>query len=158
MTKLTLVPSSEGYSATDGFTVVSNKLDGGASRYRLDMLDAWASVDVTWTCNPEQFEYLRFFYRSITKTGSIPFTVDLAMDRPELTTHDAYFVPGSFRTTGVEGLLFTVSAQLEVKPLPITNEAALTYLYTTFSSPTAFTSFEDRLNTVVNTSLPAVNA
>lgn len=117
--KLHLPPSKSGYSAEPGSSVLMAQLDGGPSRFRLDFLGAVARVNCTWVCSPAQFLYLRAFYQSATKSGSLPFLVDLVLDSPLIGEHQATFVPGSFKLGGVQGYAHTVQAQLEAIPRPV---------------------------------------
>lgn len=116
MTKLTIPPDLT-YSVQDGVEVISVQLDGGAPRMRRDILGATSTVDVEWRVGRDEFLYLRAFYRSVTVSGSEPFTIDLVLDSPSTTEHTARFKPGSMRLTGQEGYLHVVSAQLDVTPI-----------------------------------------
>lgn len=116
MEKLSLTPSKDGYSSEDGVGVIRNRLDGGLSRYRRDILNPSRSVSVRWHLDPAGYQFLRTFYSGGTKEGSVPFLIDLLLDEPTLTEHTAYFVPGTLRLSSVEGLTHEVSAELEVRP------------------------------------------
>lgn len=118
--KLNLAPDQAGYAVADGEEVLSTRLDGGASRYRQDVLNASAQVNVQWRVNPEEFRYLRSFHNLVTGKGAKTFLIDLYLDREELTEHECHFMPGSFRLTGQRGRQFTVSAKLEAKPIKLT--------------------------------------
>ena len=110
-------PDQNGYAFTDGKEVLSVQLDGGASRYRKDILNANVNVTVQWTVDRDQYNFLRVFYKKRTESGSLPFMIDLYLDDPyTLTTHVAHFVPGTFGLKSQKGLSFVVGATLEVKP------------------------------------------
>lgn len=115
LTKMQLPPSYAGYSAQDGEDTAAIKLDGGRSRYRLGVIVASKKVDVQWTITPAQFEYLRAFYNAVAKRGSLPFLIDLQIDKPDPIEHQAYFVPGTMKHTSPGGY-FVVNASLEVVP------------------------------------------
>lgn len=119
LTKLVLLPDNSSYSVTDGKEVISTQLDGGAARYRRDILGATSTVGVSFVLGPAEYKYLRAFYRTVTVSGSTPFLIDLILDEPTLTEHKAYFIPGSMQLTGQKGLTYTVSAQLEVYPIAL---------------------------------------
>lgn len=115
--KLYLTPDQSGYSVADGADTLSVKLDGGLSRYRKDVLGAASSVGVQWTVGPTDYAYLRSFYRTAVARGTEPFLVDLILDDPLPTEHEAYFEVGSMKLSGVRGFTYTVQASLEVKPV-----------------------------------------
>lgn len=123
MLKLTLPPDQSAYSVTDGSEVVSSKLDGGASRYRRDVLNSTSTVSAQWTVGPEAYKYLRAFFKSVTTNGALPFLIDLLLDEPILTEHKAYFVPGSMSLGQQQGMTYFVRASLEVYPI-VQNDAA----------------------------------
>lgn len=153
MMKFTIAPDNSSYSVTDGTEVASTKLDGGAARYRRDILGATSTVDVSWVLDREGFMYSRAFYRGVTASGSLPFLIDLILDDFELTEHKAYFVPGSMKTTGQKGLTYWVSAQLEVYPAELSGyETDLVATYNEFGTftPAAF----DRLDVIINIDWP----
>lgn len=155
LVKFVLPPDNSSYSATDGKEVVATQLNGGASRYRRDILGATSTVDCVWILGQDEFKYLRSFYRAISESGSTPFLIDLILDDFELTEHKAYFVPGSMKLTGQKGLTYWASAQLEVYPAEISPYAAdYVYLYNEFGKNWARS--EDLLNTIVNQLWPEV--
>lgn len=139
MYKLTIPPNKEGYSVTGGTEVIGVQLDGGASRYRRDVIGATSRVSVQWSLSQGAYDYMRAFYRTATVNGSAPFLVDLLMDEPQLTEHTVYFVPGSMKLSGVAGLTHYVSAELEVYPKPRDEEydIALLMLYTEYGDNVA---------------------
>lgn len=120
--ELVIPPDQAGYATADGIEVVSAKLDGGASRRRRDIIGATSTVNVAWTCNEAKYLYLRSFYRTVAGEGATPFNIGLLLDRPTITTHKAYFVPGSMQLQSQRGLTFVVAAQLEVYPIKTTQD------------------------------------
>lgn len=155
LTKFVLPPDNSSYSVTDGMETIATQLDGGASRYRRDVLGATSKVMVAWTVGPDEYKYIRSFYRGITASGSLPFEIDLLLDEPELTPHKAYFRPGSLSLNGQKGYTYYVSAELEVYPAPVSpNAADYVYIFNEFRNK--FPYWEDQLNTIVNIELPGV--
>lgn len=158
LTKFILIPDSSSYSVQDGMEVSSTKLDGGAARYRRDILGATSKVEATWILDPGEFRYIRAFYRSMTVSGSAPFMIDLIVDRPELTEHKAYFVPGGLQLTQQKGLTYYVSATLEVYPLDNDTSADTDYVNwfneigSNFGS--VFPGLENQFDIVVNVEIP----
>jgi hypothetical protein len=117
MEKLKLRPNRDSYSVTDGTTFKQTKLEGGASRFRRDLLGAARTVDVSWLLNPSQYRYFTAFYNTTLKDGSESFKIDLLLDNPRLTEHVAHFIQDTKKLDGQSGLAHTVSAQLEVMPI-----------------------------------------
>jgi hypothetical protein len=122
LTKLTIAPDQAGYAVTDGVEVISAKLDGGASRYRKDVVGANSTVNAVWRVGKTDFRYLRSFFNILNGKGAKAFLLDLYLDREELTEHECHFIPGSFRLSGQRGQQFTVSAQIEAKPIKLSEE------------------------------------
>lgn len=112
--KCLLAPDNSAYTAEYGEEVVRSALDGGAGRYRSDILNSSTMVGVQWITDREGYDYLMAFYRTITKRGALPFTIDLIINDSELFEHTVHIVPGSFKLTGQKGLSHTVAATLEV--------------------------------------------
>lgn len=125
MAKLHLKPISAGYSAQQASGVLSVILDGGASRYRRDVLHGAFRVTATWACNREQYDYLCAFFRTATEGGSLPFEVSLRLDAEKRKDYEASFIPDTFRLARMEGRLRIVEAELEVaKPFDAGQESA----------------------------------
>lgn len=147
-------PDQSGYSVTDGNEVIAVKLDGGASRYRRDVLGATSTVTVQWSVDPDVYRYLRAFYKTATANGSTPFLIDLLLDEPSLTEHKAYFVPGSMRLQSQKGLEYIVAAQLEVTPdLPDTAyDEGIVLMFEEYGNGTPV--FINELEHLVNVQIP----
>ncbi len=158
LTKFIIPPENSAYSVTDGKEVVATQLDGGASRYRRDILGATSTVNVSWILGPDEYKYLRSFYRALTLKGAKPFLIDLILDEPTFTEHKSYFIPGSMQLTAQKGLTYWISAQLEVAPAEIDYEAEADFavIYSNFGAnwETTFPPFDDELNTLINIEIP----
>ncbi len=113
--KLLLTPDQDGYTVEDPDSVVATKVDGGPPRYRRDYFDASLKVEVTWTCTPDEYQYLRAFYNYVNK-GADPFLLDLLINTPTLQTYVCRFKPGTFKLTSVKGYMFKVKVTLDVQP------------------------------------------
>ena len=116
LTKLILAPDRTAYTVQDGVETLEVKLDGGASRFRWDIVGSTSNVTVQWSVGPENYQYLRAFYRTISSHGADPFLIDLILDEPSFTEHTVHFIPGSMRLQSQSGLKYVVAAQLEVIP------------------------------------------
>lgn len=117
MTKLVIPPNEAAYTGTFGNEIVSVQLSGGASRSRLDILNAWRNITVQWSVSPSGYQYLMSFHRGVALKGIVPFTIDLIFDEAELVEYNAKFVVDTFRLSSVQGYTYTVDAQLEVYPV-----------------------------------------
>jgi hypothetical protein len=113
--KVEIPPDQDNFSLTDEADVLTVRLDGGASRYRLDKTGSTSRCTVQWTTDRDGYTYLRGFYRTV-KNGALPFLIDLYYDESILTEHQAYFIPGSFKLARQYGYTFVVAAELEVYP------------------------------------------
>lgn len=149
--ELVIPPDQAGYAVTDGSEVVSAQLDGGASRRRKDIIGATSTVNVSWTCNPAKYKYLRAFYKGVAEGGATPFNIGLLLDEPEITKHKAHFVPGSMSLQSQTGQTYVVAAQLEVYPLPVDpNALDFVTVYGELGEDSAFL-----LNRIINVDYPS---
>lgn len=116
MRKLYLPPDQAGYSAKPGLEVLSAQLDGGAPRYRRDVIGATARVTLQWTLVASALQYLQAFYRTGVSRGADWFLIDLILDGAAMAEYQAHFVPGSFEIKSRQGRGFVVGAELDVVP------------------------------------------
>lgn len=157
MKYLDLVPNQEDYSVSYGNEVISTKLDGGASRYRRDIIGAASTVTVSWQLDDEDYQYLNAFYRSETENGSQPFLISLILDDALPTQRTAYFVPGSKTLNEVSGLTYYVSAELEVMPVQANSDYDIAIVMlrdnygSTSNSYAMFNAFEQLANVDLDT-------
>lgn len=154
MTKFIIPPDNSAYSATDGKEVVATQLDGGAARYRRDIIGATSTVNASWVLGRDEYKYLRSFYRGITGKGATPFLIDLILDEYEPIEHKVYFIPGSMQLTAQKGLTHWVSAQLEVYPNEDTDNGDFAYIYGAIGPNWA--TLLDKLDVIVNQKWPQV--
>lgn len=117
MYKLVTTPDSSGYSVTPGSEVIGTKLDGGASRTRVDILNAASTVTCQWTLGPEDYEYLRMFYSLNVYNGGEQFLIDLILDSAELTEYRAKIIPDTWKLVSQSGLQYVVSCNLEIEAI-----------------------------------------
>lgn len=158
MSKLLLTPSQSGYAVEDGAETLWAPLSGGPARFRRDFTGAAARVNANWNLPPDEFTYIRAFYRTATEMGSEPFDIDLIIDGFELLEYEARFIPGSMRITGANGTMTSVSAQMEVRPRPVDTESdeAIIMLYELYSAEGALLleTLEELVNVDMPTSFP----
>jgi hypothetical protein len=114
MSKILVTPLVESFAVDHGNNVISTKLDGGASRYRLDKIGVPHTASVKWTLDETAYDYFMAFYRTGIDYGSLSFEVDLLIDSATLTEYTVHLVPGSLKTTYLGDGKFEITAQLEV--------------------------------------------
>lgn len=122
--KFLITPTSAGYSANYGEEVIRTALDGGAGRYRADILQSSTMVECSWVLTGRQFDYMSAFYR-LHKKGAVPFEIDLIVDGAALVERVVNIVPGSYQLTGQSADNYFVKATLEVHPIIFSDDADL---------------------------------
>jgi hypothetical protein len=122
MTKLLVNPTIAGFSVDLGDNVISTKLDGGASRSRLDKIGSTHTVGAQWILEEQAYDYFMAFFRTEISYGSLPFTIDLkGVDQGDLATYTARFIGPP--KSSMQGLLHVVSATLEITPADVNASA-----------------------------------
>lgn len=158
-TKLTLSPQQASYNLKPGEQTIHQKLEGGASKFRQDILNPNSTLKCQWFCSALQYNYLMAFYKTVAKAGANAFLIDLIVDDgSSVTEHEAHFIPNSLALTGVNGLTYTVTAELEIKPLEEdeTYNRGLVDVYNAYGKDA-----EELLNILehfINVELPSINA
>jgi hypothetical protein len=115
MSKFLIPPLQAGYAVESAAEeTLRAKLDGGASKFRADIIGGASNVACNWQMNPSQFNYLGAFYRTATARGSLPFEIDLLLDNASMVEYSAHFL-GKYTYTQ-SGLTYYVQAMLEVVP------------------------------------------
>lgn len=112
-----LAPESTGYVLEAPKETLSVRLDGGASRFRVDNPRNYYKVSVKWSFDDVEYRYWRGFFRTVLGSGAIPFLVDLITIRPDPEEHVARIIPGSVRLQEQSGKYYGVTAQLEAYPV-----------------------------------------
>jgi hypothetical protein len=137
--KLHLTAPEDNYSFQDGESVLRAQVGAGPSRSRLDMLGAPIMLSVTLVLDGTGYQYWRAFYRSQIAEGSLPFIMDLIIDRPELEEHEVKLIPGSSGLGARRGEAYQVPLQLEVR-MPVIDadyDAELVALYAIYGDDSA---------------------
>jgi hypothetical protein len=108
-------PEQQGYGVAHPNQLVSVKLAGGKARTRADVDGATSNVGCTWFL--DAVDYLQFmdFMNTTLLRGSQPFLLDLIIDFPYPTRYLCQMVPGTFKTSTVQGLSYRVSMEVEVE-------------------------------------------
>lgn len=117
MNRLMLPPTEAGYTATFGGGVISQKLQGGASRFEVDVLGASHTVNLSWTTDQAGYQYLMAFYRLWQRNPSQPFLARLIIDDHQMQDYDCHFVPATLMLSAKSGKAHTVTAQIEAKAI-----------------------------------------
>lgn len=153
--KLIIPPNQSGYSFNDPAETLSVQLDGGASKFRRDVLNSNVRINVEWTVNAENYKYLRLFFKYFVESGAEAFLMDLYIDDSQnLTEHECHFIPGTFGLRSQSGLAFTVGATIEAKPIE-TDQAELDKyaLWSLFGDAWAYN--ESLFDDLINVQIPA---
>jgi hypothetical protein len=116
MQKFTIPPESESYSVKDGLSFVSVALEGGLSRRRADVINAASKARVRWSFDRAEYDYFRAFFDTATMKGSLPFTLDLVVDKHYRQEYICAFVEDTLELSELSGHSYRVSAELEVIP------------------------------------------
>ncbi|MDC5148746.1 hypothetical protein NRA30_18645 [Acinetobacter baumannii] len=117
MNTLKYCSTQEGYSASLKSGVISQELDGGAPRYRRAVKNGYHTVNVQWKVFDVGFQYLDAFYNVWCEVPGQRFYASLRVNGPEFKPYKCLFVPDSFQLTSMQGPVYTVTAQLRVKPI-----------------------------------------
>lgn len=141
-----------GYSVGFRSGVISQELDGGAPRYRRDSRNPYHTVNVQWKVQEAGFQYLDALHEVWCRNPNQFFYAQLKVNGPELKNYEAYFVEDTFQLNQLNGLLFTVTAQLRVKP--IVDEALNDIIVAAGNSSVDLSKLVNPLEKLVNVDLP----
>lgn len=151
--KLPFLPIQAGYSQTPGSESASVALDGGRAWRRKTKANSSSLVTATWIFNQLQLDVFWAIFRANTERGVLPFTMDLVIEDSSLQDVTCWFV-GEPNTAQLQGLNYTVTAQLEVQrpTYDPAYDAALVDGYVTYGEGLA--EIFDRLAIFANEDLP----
>ena len=154
--KLQLRPDAQGYSVQDGEDVLMIELDGGAGRYIRDKWGSTFRVSATWTLFPIQHEYLRAFYNTTIKKGSLPFLCDLIIDDPFPVEHVCRIIPKTMNLGSQQGLTYISSCTLEVEQNVVDDELneAVVELFNEYGQD--YRTIAELLSELINEDLPGI--
>jgi len=115
--KLNLRPDQGGYAVDMGTALITNQLDGGPPRTRVDVLGQWEHMTVQWTTNLKGYAYLQQCHRYCEANGGAHFLLDLLLNQGVITPDvECMFVPGTFKLKSTQGLMAVVAAEIWVAP------------------------------------------
>lgn len=114
--KLVITPQQDSYTLSrnqDGFVRID--LDGGAGRYRRDVLGSTEKITAKWILSADDYTYLWAIYRIFTNR-MVKFKIDLIVEDEGLCECKAWFWPGTFKLSKQVGTTYYCQATLEVEP------------------------------------------
>jgi hypothetical protein len=117
-------PFDADYAYTPGDSRVRTTLEQGTPRQRRKTLTALDVYQLRWQFAAEQYEIFRGFVDTALSGGGGWFAIDVFVD-VDYANLPARFVKGSFDRRSRAGGRFEVTAQLEVKDVPVMSEADL---------------------------------
>lgn len=143
--------TQSGYSVNYKSGVMSQELDGGAPRYRRVIKNAYHTVNVQWKVQEAGFQYLDALHNVWCENPNEFFYAPLKVNGPEYKNYESYFVEDSFALNSVDGLMFTVTAQLRVKPIV---DSDLNHIIVEVGNEQDLSQIIDPLKKLVNVDLP----
>ncbi len=114
LNRLAYCVQQSGYTVDFGNNIITQELEGGASRYRVDSDSNVHYVNSTWVVSERGYQYLVAFFHVWQRNPSQPFLARLIIDNADSEEYECFFRNGGFRLEKKEGRVFTVSAILEV--------------------------------------------
>lgn len=112
-------PSQQGYEVQKPTGFVQSELEGGPARSRMDSIGMPYIVQATWECTKKQYVTISGFLRDRLQNGTRIFRLPLVIDVPTLIPYQCRLLSKAEKLSSIRGLLYTVTAQLEVLPNPI---------------------------------------
>lgn len=112
-------PSQQGYEVQKPTGFVQSELQGGPARSQMDSIGTPYIVQATWECTKQQYVTISGFLRDRLQYGTRIFRIPLVIDVPTLIPYQARLLRSAEKLSSIRGLLYTVTAQLEVLPNPI---------------------------------------
>lgn len=106
-----------GYSVAPVDQTVRTDMEGGAARARRRTTARNDKITPTWVMTDAQFAIFRAWFDNASTGaagGSSWFTISAAIGSTGMTSVEARFI-GPFKSAGVGALLWSVSAELEIR-------------------------------------------
>lgn len=111
---LNFAPDQARYSGDLAPNAITTPVEHGAARTRQDYIGGSSLVNVQWSVDPTQYQTIVSFFEGILSSGTMPFSIDLILNRSALHRYEAKLVADTLRVTSVRGLQRVLQAQLEV--------------------------------------------
>jgi len=158
--KIPFCPRQAGFDASFGDGSSSISLEGGSDRYQPGPDNQSDRVNSVWVLRGQNYSAFMGFWRKMRRRGGGPFLIDLSLQSHEMVEYMAYFVPKSLKLISRQGVVFTVSAQMEVLAQAEFDDESLDYwaslvtLLVIYGSIPAANEILSLLQKLVNEDLP----
>lgn len=119
-------PTVEGYLIRPDEAIVRTDMEAGPARQRRRYTQTPSKITVKWVMNREQFSLFEAWYRFYAKEGAEWFNITL-LGGLGLIEQEARFTK-QFEAGLLNGYLWNISSELEVRDRPTLSEGALSIL------------------------------
>ena len=116
-------PTTEGYSIKPDEAIVRTDMEAGPARQRRRYTQTPSKISVRWVMNREQFSLFEAWYKYHAKEGAEWFLITL-LGGLGLLKQEARFTK-QFEAKLLNGLLWEISSELEIRDRPTLSEGAL---------------------------------
>jgi len=120
------LPTVDGYGVQPGDAILRTDMEAGLARQRRRFTSVPSIISVRWLMTRNQFAVFEAWYKKYAKEGAEFFDIEL-LGGVGITTHNARFTQ-QFNATLLNGRLWTVTSQLEIRERPTLNNETLTLL------------------------------
>lgn len=117
MNRLQVCPLQAGYTVQYGNDTISQRLEGGASRFERAVIGTSHMAALNFALSEGGYQYLMAFFRVWQRNPSQPFIAALIIDDHQMADYQCWFMPDSISLTAKNGAVFYVSAMVEVKAM-----------------------------------------
>lgn len=146
-------PKVEGYGFNPEYATQRTAMESGTARARRRYSTVPSRVPVQWYMSGAQLGTFESWHKHTIAGGSAWFNIDLA-NGLGVQSMEARFV-GQPKKSALPGLYWNVSAELEVRSVPVMDS---TYIEpATAYSPNDLAYSSGVLHTLINTTLPSAN-
>lgn len=111
-------PVRDSYNFNPGYSIIRVDLDGGAARYRNDVVGKSHIITVQWIIVKNQYSKFTGFFRDRIRGGSSAFKMNLLSDAEIVMPHVCHCIDSLPQLIEQKGEMFRMQAVLEVTPNP----------------------------------------
>ena len=144
------LPTISGYSIKPDDAIIRTDMESGPARQRRRFSQTPSKIAVRWVMNQEQFSLFEAWYKFHAKEGAEWFDIQL-LGGLGLLEQEARFIQ-QFEAGLYKGLLWEITAELEIRDRPTLSEGALDILLD--SDPVKLGRTVERLHFLVHTFIP----
>ncbi len=119
-------PTVQGYAIKPGEAIVRTEMEAGSARQRRRYTQTPSKISVRWIMKREQFSLFEAWYKYHAKEGAEWFYITL-LGGLGLLEQEARFTQ-QFETSLLNGHLWVVTSELEIRDRPTLSEGALDIL------------------------------